>query len=126
MAKTMGTKTILILSASFCKGGLIACASLIILMIDCNTEFLPIAVAFIFIGPSKRIVPPITISPIFLRTGALSPLIIFSSTHPVPKEICPSTGIAAPAFTKTKSSLRINLLSTSCILSFPILSNKIK
>ena len=51
--------------------------------------------------PFLFILPPITLSPGFLLTGMLSPVIIASSTDVVPSVIIPSTAIFSPGFTTT-------------------------
>ena len=65
-------------------------------------------------------VPPITLSPIFLSAGNDSPVIMDSSIDDSPIIITPSAAIFSPGFTITISSTTISSESTSSSLPFLI------
>ena len=66
------------------------------------------------------IVPPITLSPIFLFAGTDSPVIMDSSIDDSPITITPSAAIFSPGFAITMSSTAISSESTSSSLPFLI------
>lgn len=73
---TTGTNTPLTLSAIFAIGAFELPASSTNLIICESVVFSPTFVAFIFKCPFLLIVPDITLSPISLSTGMLSPVIL--------------------------------------------------
>lgn len=73
---TIGTNTLLTLSANFEIGAFELLASSTSFIICESVVFSPTLVAFIFKYPFLLIVPEITLSPIFFETGTLSPVIL--------------------------------------------------
>ena len=113
IASTLGTKIALMRSASFCTGGLLACAFSTSLMMPASADSLPAAVTRTTRLPSRLSVPPITASPVDLRTGSGSPVSMDSSTPPAPLSTTPSAGTAVPGRTNTRSSVFSSLAGTS-------------
>ena len=66
------------------------------------------------------ILPPTTLSPIFLVTGRLSPVSIDSSTELVPFITSPSTEIFSPGLTTTISPILTSSIFTSTSTLFLI------
>ena len=100
IARTAGTKTPEIRSASFWIGGLDAWACSTSRTIWASAVSLPTAVAFISKAPSPLDVPPSTRSPGDFSTGIDSPVIIDSSTAERPDATTPSTGTESPGLTR--------------------------
>ena len=106
MAITTGTKTPLILSASFCIGGFSACAVCTIFKMLESTVSFPVAVTCAFITPVSRILPPIKKSFFVFETGILSPVMMDSFAEQSPHKILQSIGTCSPVFIKIKSPTR--------------------
>ncbi len=100
---TTGTKTLLILSASFAIGALDELASSTSLIICDSTVSSPSFVTSNLNDPDLFILAPITLSPMFFSTGKLSPVNIDSSIDVRPSIITPSVGILCPGLTITIS-----------------------
>jgi len=98
---TICTNTPATLSASLWIGGLEACVFSISVIIFPRNEFSPSAVTLNSSDPYRFIVPPVTLSPIVLSVGRLSPVIIDSSILDIPSTILPSAGILSPGFKTT-------------------------
>ncbi len=113
---TAGTKYALMVSASFCMGALLPCASSTSLMICASAVSAPIFVALKVNVPVLLMVAPMTVSPLFFSTGMLSPVIIDSSTEECPEMTLPSTGIFCPGLTMMMSPTRTS--SMGIFISF--------
>ena len=113
IARTTGTKTPEMRSASFWIGGLEACACSTSRAICASAVRLPTAVASMSIAPSTLRVPPMTRSPGPFSTGSDSPVTIDSSTDARPARTLPSTGIASPGLTRSRSPTATSARGTS-------------
>ena len=118
---TIGTKYADTMSAILEIGAFDPCASSTSFIICDKTVFLPISVASNLILPFLFILPPTTLSPIFLLTGKLSPVNIDSSTEVAPSTILPSTAIFSPGFTITISPTFKFSIRTSFSAPFSII-----
>ncbi len=121
MLTTTGTKYALIVSASFCIGALLPCASSTSFIICESIVSDPTFVALNLKLPVLLIVPPITVSPFFFSIGMLSPVIMLSSIVECPSIMTPSTGIFCPGFTSIvspffTSSIGISVSSPSLMI----------
>ena len=121
IAITIGTKYPATISAILEIGAFDPCASSTNFIICESTVSFPISVASNCILPFLFILPPITLSPGFLLTGMLSPVIIDSSTEVFPFTIFPSTAIFSPGFTTIMSPTFIFSIRTSFSIPFSII-----
>ena len=117
---TTGTKTADTLSASFCIGALLPCASSTSFIICERAVSAPTFVALNLKEPFMFIVAPITLLPFDFSTGIDSPVIIDSSTLEYPSTTMPSTGIFCPGLTIIMSPASTS--STGTTTSFPFTS----
>ena len=100
---TIGTKMPATVSASFCTGALVACASSTRWTICARAVSVPTRVALTRRFPCWLIVAPKTSSPAPLSTGSDSPVSMLSSSDDVPSTIVPSVGIFSPGRTTMRS-----------------------
>ncbi len=112
---TIGTNTPEMRSASFWIGGLEACACSTSRAICASAVRLPTAVAAMSIAPSTFRVPPMSVSPGPFSTGSDSPVTMDSSTDAWPARTLPSTGIASPGLTRSRSPTATSERATSLL-----------
>ena len=117
---TAGTNTPETLSAIFAIGALVADASFTIRTICAKDVSSPTLVALHFNNPVRLMVAVNKMSPTFLSTGMLSPVMEDSSTAELPSMTSPSAGMRSPGRTKKISPTAIN--SAGIIISFPFLT----
>ena len=100
---TRGTNQAETRSARRCSGTLAPCASSTRRTIWASAVSAPTAVARRTMLPVRLIVAPMTVSPVVLSTGRLSPVSMLSSTAVAPSVTTPSTGTFSPGRTRTRS-----------------------
>ena len=113
MAITTGTNTPATRSASLAMGALELVASSTRRMIWARAVSSPTLVARMRKYPLRLTVAPITLSPVSLSTGMLSPVMADSSTEAVPSRTTPSTGMDSPAFTISTSPVSSSSTGTT-------------
>ena len=106
MAKTTGTNTLLTLSANFCTGAFVACASRTSLAMRAKVVSAPTRVARTNSRPFMFTVADVTASPTVTSTGTLSPVTMLMSTLDEPSVTTPSAAIFSPGRTTTMSPSR--------------------
>ena len=113
MSSTTGTKMLLTLSASFCTGAFVACASRTNFAICAKVVSAPTRETRTFKRPVKLIVAPVTASPATTSTGTLSPVSMDISMLESPSITTPSVAIFSPGRTTITSFTCKFLASTS-------------
>ena len=103
IAITVGTNTLLTLSAKRCTGAFVDCASRTSLVICANVESAPTRRAFTMILPERFTVVPVTLLPFATSTGTLSPVSIDASIVDSPSCTIPSAAMISPGRTTIKS-----------------------
>ncbi len=120
-AITVGTKTALMRSTSFCTGALEPCASLTERIMRDNSVSAPTLSALIVTEPSPLTVPDDTLSPFCFSTLAGSPVSMLSSTEVTPSSTRPSTGIRSPGRTRRRSpGTMCDIFTVSIFPSLPM------
>ena len=115
-AITVGTNQPATMSARRWIGARLRCASATILTIRDSIVSRPTSSAFMTKVPLAFTVPPITLAPAALETGMGSPVMLDSSTDPVPSITAPSTGTFSPGRTRSRSPTAIRSIATSASL----------
>ncbi len=110
---TAGTKYDDTTSANRWIGARLRCASLTMWTICASSVSLPTRSARITKPPVPFTVPPVTRAPSVFSTGSDSPVTIDSSTALAPSSTTPSTGIASPGRTRSRSPGTIASSGTS-------------
>ena len=106
MINTVGTKILLTLSANFCTGALVACASRTNLAMRANVVSAPTRVARTTMRPFIFTVADVTESPTTTSTGTLSPVTMLISMLEAPSATTPSAASFSPGLTTTMSPSR--------------------
>ncbi|CAB4690493.1 unannotated protein [freshwater metagenome] len=106
IAKTTGTKIEATLSATFCTGAFVACASRTNLAMRAKVVSPPTRVARTSNRPFWFTVADVTLSPTATSTGTLSPVIMLASMLDVPSSTTPSAAIFSPGRTTRMSPSR--------------------
>ena len=106
IANTTGTKIDATLSATFCTGAFVACASRTNLAIRAKVVSPPTRVALTNNRPFWFTVAEVTLSPTVTSTGTLSPVIMLASTLEEPSSTMPSAAIFSPGRTTKMSPSR--------------------
>ena len=106
ITNTVGTKILLTLSANFCTGAFVACASRTSFAMRANVVSAPTRVARTTMRPFMFTVADVTESPTATSTGTLSPVTMLMSMLEAPSATTPSAAIFSPGRTTIMSPSR--------------------